>query len=108
MTSDRTQISGHTRGTTVVLCATHRLAWKSWLSPCARNLVDCAKLSARIGESRAAFEKIEVWWDNDEKTLPRAHLEKDSGMGREKLRAKKLVRVCHALFERARRDVCYS
>lgn len=33
--------------------------WKSWPSSRARNLADCAKLSARIGKSRVAFERTE-------------------------------------------------
>jgi len=79
MTHDQAQISGRARCDRCIMRnASLRVEKLAAANVCTRNLADCAKLSTRIGESRAAFERTEAWWDNDEKAPPRAHLEKDS------------------------------
>lgn len=82
--------------------------WKSWPSSSrARNLADCAKLSARIGKSRVAFERTDRSLDNDEMASrhARAHPRKDSERERRVKSSprggEKLTRACRALFRRA-------
>lgn len=81
--------------------------WKSWPSSSrARNLADCAKLSARIGKSRVAFERTDRSLDNDEMaSTPRARTLGKIRNGRDVKSSprggEKLTRACRALFRRA-------